>query len=262
MPAEVDYAEILPWLGFMLSGAAGMIWYSYWIQKKGYGMAKEKEAFEKKPQHTVEEKRRLKDWIKQMTLDNNLAVFGTLIITLSFLILGVELLKPKGLVPEENKVAEVLGQLLGSIWGPVGFWFMIVGVFIGFWDTVLSDQDGFGRMFAGGVRHLLKPEWQGRKWADEMVLKKFFVITVVTILPIILYLMVGEPVQLLKIAGFIEAAHIPVLVALVLILNLKTLPKDLKPSLFTIIMTGIAGAFFAVFAVIYVLQIAGLVTLQ
>jgi hypothetical protein len=40
MPPGVDYGEILPWLGFMLSGAAGMIWYSYWVRAKGYGAAR------------------------------------------------------------------------------------------------------------------------------------------------------------------------------------------------------------------------------
>jgi Mn2+/Fe2+ NRAMP family transporter len=31
VPPDVNYGEILPWLGFMLSGAAGPMWYSYWI---------------------------------------------------------------------------------------------------------------------------------------------------------------------------------------------------------------------------------------
>jgi Mn2+/Fe2+ NRAMP family transporter len=194
-----------------------------------------------------------------MTLDNNVAVFGTLIITIAFLILGAELLKPKGLVPEENKVAEVLGQLLGQIWGPIGFWFMILGVFIGFWDTVLSDQDGFGRMFAGGTRLLLKPLKPSSKWTSEAFLKKLFVFILVTVLPIALYLWIGEPVQLLQIAGVIEGAHIPVLAVLILFLNHKKLPAELRPSLFTTILTALAGVFFAVFAVVYLLQLAGVV---
>lgn len=37
LPPNVDYGEILPWLGFMLSGAAGLMCYSYWLQAKGYG---------------------------------------------------------------------------------------------------------------------------------------------------------------------------------------------------------------------------------
>lgn len=39
VPAGVDYGEILPWLGYMLSGAAGLMWYSYWVTAKGYGAA-------------------------------------------------------------------------------------------------------------------------------------------------------------------------------------------------------------------------------
>jgi Mn2+/Fe2+ NRAMP family transporter len=35
IPVDADYAEILPWLGFMLSGAAGLMWYTYWITAKG-----------------------------------------------------------------------------------------------------------------------------------------------------------------------------------------------------------------------------------
>jgi Mn2+/Fe2+ NRAMP family transporter len=258
-PPDVEYGEILPWLGFMLSGAAGMIWYSYWIQKKGYGAVQNPK--QNAQAYSDAEKRKLKGWLKQMTLDNHVAVFGTLIITLAFLILGTELLRPRGLVPEENRVAEVLGNLLGQVWGPIGFWFMVVGVFIGFWDTVLSDQDGFGRMFAGGTRTLLAPLKPSKRWTDEVFLKRLFVIVVVTILPIILYLLIGNPVSLLKIAGFIEAAHIPVLVLLVLILNHTDLPKELRPSLFTTICTALAGLFFAVFAVIYILQLTGVIKL-
>jgi len=258
-PPNMEYGEILPWLGFMLSGAAGMIWYSYWIQKKGYGAAQKptKDALH----YSDTDKQKLKGWIRQMTLDNHLAVFGTLIITIAFLILGTELLKPRGLVPEENRVAEVLGNLLGEVWGPIGFWFMVVGVFIGFWDTVLSDQDGFGRMFAGGTRILLAPLKLGKRWQNEVFLKRLFVLVVVTILPIALYLAIGNPVTLLKIAGFIEAAHIPVLVVLVLLLNHRELPKELRPSLVTTLFTAMAGLFFAAFAIIYILQITGAVKL-
>lgn len=258
-PPNVAYDEILPWLGFMLSGAAGMIWYSYWIQKKGYGAAHSPSKSAQK--YSAADQQKLKGWIRQMTLDNHLAVFGTLVITIAFLVLGTELLRPRGLVPEENRVAEVLGNLLGEVWGPVGFWFMVVGVFIGFWDTVLSDQDGFGRMFAGGTRILLAPLKPSGKWRDEVFLKRLFVIVVVTVLPIILYLLVGNPVTLLKIAGFIEAAHIPVLVLLVLLLNHRELPRALRPSLLTTLFTALAGLFFAVFAIIYILQITGVVEL-
>jgi Mn2+/Fe2+ NRAMP family transporter len=260
IPPKTNYGEILPWLGFMLSGAAGMIWYSYWIQKKGYGAAQHGQTLNPKGHNiTAGDKQKLNGWIRHMTLDNTMAVVGTCIITLAFLILGAELLRPEGLVPEEDKVAEVLGKLLGQVWGPVGFWFMIICVFIGFWDTVLSDQDGFGRMFSGGTKILLKPLKLHQRWSDEKFLNRLFVIVLVTVLPIILYLVQREPVGLLKLAGAVEAAHIPVLAGLTLYLNLKKLPKELKPSTGVVIATSFAGFFFAAFAVVYILQVTGII---
>ena len=253
MPENARFEEILPWLGFMLSGAAGMIWYSFWIRAKKYGL--QNEGSQHKVSLSKEDKGKLKAWIRQMTADNTVAVVGTLIITIAFLILGTELLKPKGLIPEENKVAEVLGQLLGQLWGPVGFWFMITAIFIGFWDTVLSDQDGFGRMFSGGTRALLSNFGWGKQ-ITEKTLNKFFVIVLVTVIPIGVYLVMGEPVGLLKIAGAIEACHIPFLAGLILYLNHKELPADLKAGRFTTIMTVVAGLFFVAFAVVYLIQIA------
>jgi Mn2+/Fe2+ NRAMP family transporter len=254
MPENVKYEEVLPWLGFMMSGAAGMIWYSYWIKEEGYGLSGGKQT----TNHSLsgQEKKKLQKWVNQMTLDNSVAVAGTLLVTLAFLILGTELLKPRGLIPEENKVAEVLGQLLGQLWGPVGFWFMITAVFIGFWDTVLSDQDGFGRMFSGGTRILFRRHEKKYTWLNETFLKKAFIIVLVTLIPIAIYLLLGEPLALLKIAGAIEAAHIPVVAGLVLYLNRSTLEKELQPSLASFILTALAGLFFAVFAVIYFLQLS------
>jgi Mn2+/Fe2+ NRAMP family transporter len=254
MPEQVKYEEILPWLGFMLSGAAGLIWYSYWIQEKGYGWKKKETNTD--DHLTKGEKEKLKKWVTQMTVDNTVAVVGTLIVTLAFLILGAELLKPKGLIPDENKVAEVLGQLLGQLWGPVGFWFMITAVFIGFWDTVLSDQDGFGRMFTGGTRLLSRRFEKRSSWFNEKNLNRFFVIVLVTFIPIVIYLIMGEPVALLKIAGAIEASHIPFVAALILYLNINTLDKELRPSWVSLGFVSVAGLFFAAFAIVYVLQLA------
>lgn len=258
VPEEVDYAEMLPWLGFMLSGAAGLIWYSYWIPAKGYGAGDASRAGAEPIEPAAlpaEDRRRLRGWLTQMTLDTTVAVVGALVITIAFLILGTELLRPQGLVPEEDRIAETLGELLGGVWGRVGFWFMVLGVFVGFWDTVLSDQDGFGRMFADGTRRVLGAGRLRGRWADEPFLQRAFVVVLVTALPIGLYLVAGEPVGLLKLAGAIEAAHIPVVAGLTLVLNRRVLPPDLRPSPPVAAATALAALFFAAFAAIYVAQL-------
>lgn len=252
----VDPAEVLPWLGFMLSGAAGMIWYSYWVLAKGYGMGKADGAAPRVDPRRLGDgdRARLRGWLGQMTLDNTVAVVGTLVVTVAFLVLGVEMLRPRGLVPEEDRVAEVLGSLLGGVWGPVGFWFMVVAVFVGFWDTVLADQDGFARMFANGTRLVAAPA-RGGRWADEALLRRVYLLVLLTVLPVGLYLAAGEPVGLLKLAGAVEATHIPVVAGLTLYLNRRRLPAGLRPSWPTAACTVLAAAFFAAFAGVYVVQL-------
>jgi Mn2+/Fe2+ NRAMP family transporter len=260
IPQDVQYQEILPWLGFMLAGAAGLMWYSYWVDARGYGAAsvKGQESIDPK-QLNREEKKKLRGWLKLMTISNSLAVVGALLAALSFLILGGELLHPQGIVPKENQVAETLGNLLGNLWGPFGFWFMVAIVFITFCSTVLSVEDGFGRMFADGTQILLQGFGVRGRWTNEKFLQRVYIVVLLVALPIAIYLFFGEPVGLLQTAGGIEAAHIPIVTALTLYLNHRILPKELKPSKFIFAGTAIAGIFFGVFAVIYLLQLLGVI---
>lgn len=259
IPQDVRYEDILPWLGFMLAGAAGLMWYSYWVEARGYGATdlRQEEPLELN-QIDRNSKKRLSGWLAVMTFSNTLAVVGALLAALSFLILGAELLRPEGLVPQEDQVAQTLGRLLGDLWGPFGFWFMIAIVFATFCSTVLSVQDGFGRMFADGTRILLQGFGQQGHWTDEQFLQKFYVVILTAALPIAVYLLFGQPVGLLQTAGAIEAAHIPIVTGLTLYLNHRSLTRELRPSAFSFWATAIAGLFFAVFAVVYLLQLLGM----
>lgn len=157
IPDNVQYGEIVPWLSYVLAGAAGMTWYSYWVVEKGYGAANQPhqrgEIINPK-NFNADDRKRLRGWLAEMTLDITIGVSGGLLIVLAFLILGAELLRPVGLLPAEDRIADVLGRLLGGVWGPVGYWFMIVAVLTGFWQTTLTNQDGWGRLFADGTNYL------------------------------------------------------------------------------------------------------------
>ncbi|MBE9185698.1 Nramp family divalent metal transporter [Microcoleus sp. LEGE 07076] len=260
IPPNVQYQEILPWLGFMLAGAAGLMWYSYWVEARGYGAAslKQEEPLDFS-QIDSQQTKKLQGWVTLMSFSNTLAVVGALLAALAFLILGGELLRPQGLVPKEQQVAEILGSLLGDLWGPFGFWFMVAIVFITFCSTTLSVQDGFGRMFADGTQILLQGFGVQNRWTNEKFLQRFYVALLLAVLPIAIYLIFGEPVALLQIAGGIEAAHIPIVTGLTLYVNHRMLPEELRPSKFIWGGTVIAGIFFACFAVIYLLQLTGII---
>lgn len=76
-----------------------------------------------------------------------------------------------------------------------------------------------------------------------------------TILPIVLFAIVGEPVALLKIAGAVEAAHIPIVAILTVYLNRTRLPRELRPSIVATSAAVVAACFFAAFAVYYVVTL-------
>jgi len=254
VPANVNTDEVMSWLGFMLAGAAGLMWFSYWVAARGYGAAGADVQPKDLRKISDEEKKQLRLWIKQITIANTLAVCGALVIAVAFLILGAELLQPKGLVPKENEVAQTLGQLLGGIWGKTGFWFMIIAMFITFSGTMLADQDGFARMFSDGFRTMARDWNLAEKYREPAFLKKLFVIVVLAIVPLLTYLFVGNPVQLLKLAGIIEACHIPVVTFTVLYLNVNTLPSLLRPGRVSIFMTALSGLSFAAFAVVFLVE--------
>ena len=135
---------------------------------------------------------------------------------------------------------------------------MLYAVFVTFLSTLLSGQDGFSRMFADGTKILTAGRTNADgKWADTGYLQKVFLIVLLGIFPAILFVVVGESVGLLKVAGAIEACHIPVVATLILYINRKELPDGLKPSVFATIVTGLAGLTFVLFAVAYIIQLTG-----
>jgi hypothetical protein len=145
--------------------------------------------------------------------------------------LGLGWLRPRGLVPTEDRVAETLGPLLGDVFGRFGYWLMVIGLLTGFYGTVLSNQDGFGRLLAHGMRLLLRSFGIQGRWTHKGFLKNTFVIGLVMLIPLTLFLIVGQPVGLLKLSGAIEAAHISFVTGLTRSLNQRSLPPEAKPAM-------------------------------
>lgn len=260
LPAETDYTEVLPWLSFVLAGAAGMIWYSYWLPASQYGTQppEEREQVPEASAYADEQRQKIRGWLREMNIDLTFGVVGGFLIVCAFLILGAELLQPEGVVPEKDEVARVLGRLFGDIWGRVGFWIMVVGVLIGFTATVLTNQDGWARLLSDGSNIILRALGVKGKWAAQPTLRKGFLILLLGAGPVLLYLLIGEPVALVQLAGIIEAIHIPIILFLTLYLNTHRIPADLRPSLVSKIGAVLAGVFFIGFAVLFILQKTGI----
>lgn len=165
IPPDLDIPFLLPWVGTILAGSMGIIWFSYWTARRGYGggMAGGTEGAEDSEGETAgdtagdagrtrnaDEQRVSSAMAWFRTLSNTAAVgvvTGTITIT-AFLILGAELLAPAGIVPSGTDVANELTRLLSDVWGSVGHWLMVAAIVVALGGSVLANQDGWSRSFA------------------------------------------------------------------------------------------------------------------
>jgi Mn2+/Fe2+ NRAMP family transporter len=288
LPPNVNFSELLPWIGFMMSGAAGLIWYSYWLVARGYGAsyyrfkeAEETEIIKKDESEPttdiiefevieetepldisnigLEEKKHLKGWINIMTFSTIVAASIVLILLIALMILGAQLLGPAGLVPEGPAVTEVLSELLGAIWGIAGAALMIIAAFFAFWSTIVANLDGWTRMLGQGSIMIVRQFKSTGRYVSMRFYRYLYLLGLMGVLPAIFIVIRPEPVTFLIIAGIIEAIHIPVVAFSVLYLNWRTLPVDFKPSKLVMLLTAAVGLFFMVFAAYYIyIELLGL----
>jgi Mn2+/Fe2+ NRAMP family transporter len=255
LPANINFIELLPWLGFLMSGAAGLIWYSYWIIARGYGAARPGLDDEEKPLDSSildrEGMIRLKGWVRVMTLTISVASALVLLLLIAMLILGSQLLRPEGLLPGGPEVTVVLSRLLGDIWGSPGAWLMVLGAFFSFFTTLVTNIDGWGRMLSEGSMFISRQLMPGLRVASESLYKYFYVLVLMGLIPAILFFILPEPVTFLALSGSIEAVQIPLVTLSILYLNARTLPQELRPSRLTVLLMALAAAFFIFFAAFY-----------
>mgnify|MGYP000226628845 FL=1 len=254
-PDDLRVAEILPWLGFLSNGAAGLMWYSYWITAKGIGHAGVPAADRRDPRDLDSGQiDRVRGWLRTMSLDSTFAVVGVALITVAFLVLGAELLRPEGIVPAEADVARDLTRLFSEVFGSVGFWLMVVGLVSAFWTATLTNIDGWQRLYTDGVRRLLPARLAERTLTRPVVISRTAIVLWLATLPYAVFLIFGDPVALLTLAGSIEAVHIPLVAGLVLWLNRRTMPRALRAGRAATALVVAAVVFFTWFALYYLWQ--------
>ncbi|WP_150460132.1 Nramp family divalent metal transporter [Nesterenkonia ebinurensis] len=273
VPSDMDWQFFMPWLGFILAGSGGILWFSYWIAARGFGGsdldAEGKDEFTETWDPETEAERdddrlgRLRSWTRMMSQTALIGVVTGGVVLISFLVLGAELLRPEGIMPEGSDVAEDLALLLSDVWGAPGFWFLIVCVILALWGTVLSNQDGWPRTFADALLLLQRKASDHEsglraKFRHRTFLYRGAVIIAVTAAPLAVLWVVQDPVDILGIGGIVTAVHTPVFVALTLYINHKHLPKKLAPGKVVTTMMVLAGVFYTGFALLFFADLAGI----
>ena len=283
-PEDPELYVILPWVGTILAGSMGIVWFGYWTATRGCGGGLcSRDADDAIPQDTREEhaaselgserddtrRARARDWIRIMTGTATLGVVGGLVVIFAFMILGAELLAAKGIMPQGTDVAVDLARLFSEVWGPAGKFLLLAAMIIALGGSVLANQDGWGRSFADITlilcrrRHTDNAPWLVRQmetlerhtgWTifQRRHLKRFYIALITGIIPVGILLVFSDPVKVMSASGIIAAAHTPFIVFTALWVNRRRLPEGLQPGLATTLAMGLAGLFYLGFAVVYV----------
>ncbi len=282
-PKQPDLYIILPWVGTILAGSMGIVWFGYWTATRGFGGGLESkdrddeceepsqaEASNTAALDTSQRIERAKQWIRIMTGTATLGVIGGLVVITSFLVLGSELLAPEGTVPKGTDVAVDLTRLFSDVWGSVGEYLLLAAIVIALGGSVLANQDGWGRSFADITLILTRNQRaQGKRsrilagmtqLADKVGirlfkrkhLKRIYVATITGVIPLAIVLIFSDPVKVMSASGIIAALHTPFIALTALYVNRTQLPCAVKPSLLTTASMACAGLFYLGFAGLYV----------
>lgn len=283
-PENPDLYIILPWVGTILAGSMGIVWFGYWTATRGFGGGLESDDEDDECEEfpgqqapglsSSERTHRARRWIGIMTGTATIGVVGGLIVITSFLILGSELLAPEGTVPKGTDVAVDLTRLFSGVWGSVGEYFLLAAIVIALGGSVLANQDGWGRSFADMTLILTRDQrrraqlHRGLAHAERLLghagvevfkrkhLKRLYVSTITGLIPIAIVLTFKDPVKVMSASGIIAALHTPFIALSSLYVNRTRLPDDLRPSLVTTFAMAGAGLFYLGFAGLYLWDLA------
>ncbi|QGG93921.1 Nramp family divalent metal transporter [Actinomarinicola tropica] len=259
LPDGIDPYVVGPWIGTILAGSMGIVWFSYWTAARGFGgrspLAESPDTEDDEIEPLGEEDRheRIHAWMRLMSTTAAVGVVAGAIVLVAYMVLGAELLAPEGILPQGSDVAADLSRLLQDVWGRTGFWLMIAAVLVALGGSVLANQDGWGRSFAD-MTIILRRGHGLPAWATRRRLTELYVLTLTGVLPIVVVLLVSDPVAIMSASGLVAALHTPLIVGLIVAVNRRDLPDELGPGWVT---TGLTGSSVVVYTVVGALQVIG-----
>lgn len=280
VPDNLDVPFVLPWVGTILAGSMGILWFSYWTARRGFGGGLAGTRSGRGGQVVALPAVRLRwlhQWLSVLTQTAVLGVAAGTVVICGFLILGAELLGPRDIVPSGTDVARQLTGLLETVWGSFGYWAMLAAILVALGGSVIANQDGWGRSFADitlilGCRgrspagdesaRQMAPGWLQRLArlglaADyRRAIKNLYVVVITGLVPAVLIVTIGDPVVIMSASGIVAAVHTPFIAFMIHLLN-RRLPPELRPGRAASWTVVAAAVFYLGFGSLYLAELLG-----
>ncbi|MDH7499453.1 MAG: Nramp family divalent metal transporter [candidate division NC10 bacterium] len=240
-PAGITLAMIGP---FLVQPAGGFwnFWHTYWVREKGMGMGKyfgRVTGLGYKPEDIsrtgyifdAEDRGELAKFRKWLRLNNlTLIVFfiilGGILFTYFVSLAGYSAKTLYHMdVPSGWKIAVVMSEIFKSAFGKFGFIFFGVILIFALFDTQFSVYDGVSRMFSDAI-FLEHPRTLGKRsyrfW--------YFIMLGILVIYGVIGTFLKTPYFIWLITNWVGAAGQAYVTFMVITLNRKLLPKEIRPK--------------------------------
>jgi Mn2+/Fe2+ NRAMP family transporter len=238
--SERTAMEILPLLGWGAGGFASMVWYTYWIAGKGYGMTagfdyenpgaanlKELKSLQK------EKAKKIKRWTKVVTTDATVALFIGILVTSCFMIISAGTLYPRRIVPSGEEIGIEISEIFNLLYGSWAGYLFLLAAICALFATQIAHFVGWPRMLSDCLRIGLKGKVGWKRGY------KSFILIMLVLNMVVIYTFGFRPYSLAKIASIWDGLLFIPLQSAVLCYGLfKILPKMLSAEAKPILKPG------------------------
>jgi Mn2+/Fe2+ NRAMP family transporter len=202
-------------------GATELVMYPYWCIEKGY--ARYSGPRDDSPAWV----QRAYGWIRVMGVDVANAMVLYTFATIAFYLLGAGVLHRRGVVPRGSAMVFELSNIYTETLGAWSLPLFLVGAFAVLYSTVFSSTAGHCRLFADLVG--LMGFYDRQDYAARLKVTRVFVV-ILLIVPSIYFMVLGEPVTMVKVGGFAQAIMLPIVGFYTLYLRYKRMPPRILPK--------------------------------
>lgn len=270
LPPGIDIAVFLGATVFAGAGGLLNLCVSLWYRDKGIGMGhyagKIANPITGKPeavsatgyQFEINEKNMAnwKKWMRFIKIDQGVIFWFLGLTTLVLLSANAyAILIPKGLVPEGLQVAVTQANIFGEYWGIWGYKLFLFMAFLMLFSVMWTVIDAFTRIIVD-ILHVNSRTGPYQKHLHKIshisIHYLYYVLITIFVLISALLIPLKQPLIFLTISsvlgGFIMALYIPI----ILYLNNKVLPRELRPSWITNLVLFLGFIFYTFFSVILI----------
>ena len=202
-------------------GSADLINYPYWCIEKGYA------RYAGPRDETPAWLSRARGWIRVMGADVIISAVVYTFATVAFYLLGAGILHGLGVVPEGTETIRILSNIYTETLGGWSHYLFLAGAVAVLYSSLFAGTAAAARPYADFV-HLLGGYDRHNAAARFRYIQIFSV--VLLLIPVLYYVLLREPVLMVKIGGVAQALMLPIVGAATLYLRYAHLPRKIRPK--------------------------------